>query len=167
MRFLLNVEIVSVFLMLGLSLIIITPYNIKAQQSNNSIDPNQIMKDFKDGKDVIQTDLETNSGQLLNVIKAQLNFSSIDSHLSLASQYFAQGKPSEGLSELQNANHEWQNTSMIVVNTGDEISSIAKNNSLSITNSTRVILEHLGKIFVDMGAKAEDLRIKLASETLP
>lgn len=166
MGFLLNVEIVLVFLMLGLSLVMLNPYSIQAQQSNYSKDPKQIMKDFKDGKDVIQADLDTNFDQLLNVIEARLNFSSIDSHLSLASQYFAQGKPSEGLSELQNANHEWQNSSMVVVNTGDEISSIAKNNSLSITNSTRVILEHLGKIFVNMGAKAEDLRIKLASETL-
>ena len=52
---------------------------------------------------------------------------------------------------------------MAIVNAGHEISSFATNNSSSITNNTRVILDHLGKIFVDMGAKAEDLRIKLAS----
>ena len=163
MRFLLIVELVLVFLMLGLSLIILTPENVKAQQSNNSKDPDQLKKEFKEGMDTIQNNLGTDFGELLNVIKAQLNFSSVDSHLSLASQYFAQGKPSEVISELENANHEWQNTSMTIINTGDEISSIAKNNSSTITNSTRVILDHLGKILIDLGAKAENLRIKLAS----
>lgn len=163
MRFLLIVELVLVFLMLGLSLIILSPENVNAQQSNNSKDPDQLKKEFKEGMDAIQNNLETHFSELLNVIKAQLNFSSVDSRLSLASQYFAQGKPSEVISELENANHEWQNTSMTIINTGDEISSIAKNNSYTITNSTRVILDHLGKILIDMGAKAENLRIKLAS----
>jgi hypothetical protein len=163
MRFLLIVELVLVFLMLGLSLIILSPENVNAQQSNNSKDPDQLKKEFKEGMDAIQNNLETDFSELLNVIKAQLNFSSVDSRLSLASQYFAQGKPSEVISELENANHEWQNTSMTIINTGDEISSIAKNNSYTITNSTRVILDHLGKILIDMGAKAENLRIKLAS----
>ena len=163
MRFLLIVELVLVFLMLGLSLIILSPENVNAQQSNNSKDPDQLKKEFKEGMDAIQNNLGTDFSELLNVIKAQLNFSSVDSRLSLASQYFAQGKPSEVISELENANHEWQNTSMTIINTGDEISSIAKNNSYTITNSTRVILDHLGKILIDMGAKAENLRIKLAS----
>lgn len=160
MRVVLSIELV---LVVGLSIILVYPEYVKAQQLNNSKDPNQLMKDFKGGKDAIQNDLDTNLGQLLNVIRVQLNFNSVDSHLSLASQYFAEGKESEGLSELQKANHEWQNTSMAVVNMGDEISSIAKNNQSALANSTRVILDHLGKIFVDMGAKAEDLRIKLAS----
>ena len=163
MRFLLIVELVLVFLMLGLSLIILSPENVNAQQSNNSKDPDQLKKEFKEGMDAIQNNLGTDFSELLNVIKAQLNFSSVDSRLSLASQYFAQGKPSEVISELENANHEWQNTSMTIINTGDEISSIAKNNSYTITNSTRVILDHLGKILIDMGAKAENLRINLAS----
>ena len=56
---------------------------------------------------------------------------------------------------------------MAIINAGDEISSFATSNSLSITNNSRVILDHLGKIFMDMGAKAGDLRIKLAtSESL-
>jgi len=147
----------------GLSILLVYPEYVKAQQLNNSKDPDELMKAFKEGKDTIQNDLDTNLGQLLNVIRVQLNFNSVDSHLSLASQYFEEGKQSEGLSELQKANHEWQNTSMTVVNTGDEISSITKNNSSALANSTRVILDHLGKIFVDMGVKAEDLRIKLAS----
>lgn len=161
-RFLFNGKI-FVFMSLSLLLIILTPEDVKAQQSNISKDPSQLIKEFTEGKDVLQNHLETDYGQLLNIIKTQLNFDNVDSHLSLASQYFAQGKPSQGQSELQKANHEWQNTSMAIVNTGDEISSFATNNSLSITNNSRVILDHLGKIFMDMGAKAEDLRIKLAS----
>ncbi|MGA8844220.1 MAG: hypothetical protein WB511_11610, partial [Nitrososphaeraceae archaeon] len=77
MRFLLIVELVLVFLMLGLSLIILTPENVKAQQSNNSKDPDQLKKEFKEGMDTIQNNLGTDFGELLNVIKAQLNFSSV------------------------------------------------------------------------------------------
>jgi len=152
MRIVLSIGLV---LVMGLSILLVYPGYVKAQQLNNSKDPNQLMKDFKEGKDALQNDLDTNLGQLLNVIRVQLNFNSVDSHLSLASQYFAQGKEPEGISELQKANHEWQNTSMTIVNTGDEISSIAKNNQSVLANSTRVILDHLGKIFVDMGVKAE------------
>ena len=114
-------------------------------------------------KDTLQNELVTKFGQLLNVIKAQVNFSSVDSDLSLASQYFAQGKISEGQKELQDANRQWQNTTVNIVKTGNEISSVAENNSLLLTNSTRVILDHLGNILVEMGAQAENLRIKLAS----
>ena len=160
MRIVLSIGLV---LVVSLSILLVYPEYVKAQQLNNSKDPNQLMKDFKEGKDALQNDLDTNLGQLLNVIRVQLNFNSVDSHLSLASQYFAQGKEPEGISELQKANHGWQNTSMAIANMGVEISSIAKNNQSVLANSTRVILDHLGKIFVDMGAKAEDLRIKLAS----
>jgi hypothetical protein len=112
MRFLFNKKI-FVFMSLSLLLIILTPEDVKAQQSNISKDPSQLIKEFTEGKNVLQNDLETDYGQLLNIIKSQLNFDSVDSHLSLASQYFAQGNPSQGHSELQKANHEWQNTSML------------------------------------------------------
>ena len=62
MRFLLIVELVLVFLMLGLSLIILTPENVKAQQSNNSKDPDQLKKEFKEGMDTIQNNLGTDFG---------------------------------------------------------------------------------------------------------
>jgi hypothetical protein len=163
MKFLLGIILGLVFLILGLSSIVLNQDYVKAQQANDLKDPNQLIKEFKDGKDTLQNELVTNFDQLLNVIKAQLNFDSVDSTLSLASQYFAQGKISEGQMQLQQANVQWQNTTKNIVNTGNEISSIAKNDSLSLTNSTREIMDHLGKIFVDMGAKAENLRIKLAS----
>jgi hypothetical protein len=163
MGLLLGIVLALVFLILSLSLTIISPDYVKAQQLDNSIDPNQRIKEFTDGKDTLQNDLATKFGNLLNVIKAQVNFSSVDSSLSLASQYFAQGKLSEGQLELQEASRQWQNTTINIINTGNEISSVAKSNSLSLTNSTRVILDHLGKILVEMGEKAENLRIKLAS----
>ena len=163
MGLLLGIVVALVFLTFGLSLGVLYPDDVKAQQLNNLKDPEQIIKEFKDGKDTLQNDLVTKFGQLLNVIKAQVNFSSVDSSLSLASQYFAQGKIPEGQNELQDANRQWQDTTVNIIKTGDEISSVAKNNSSSITNSTRVILDHLGKILVEMGAQAENLRIKLAS----
>jgi len=163
MKFLLGIILALVFLILGLSSTILNQDYVKAQQANDLKDPNQLIKEFKDGKDTLQNELVTNFDQLLNVIKTQLNFNSVDSTLSLASQYFAQGEISEGQLQLQQANLQWQNTTKNIVKTGDEISSIAKNNSLIMTNSTRAIMDHLGKIFVDMGAKAENLRIKLAS----
>ena len=101
MGLLLGIVLALVFLILSLSLTIISPDYAKAQQLDNSIDPNQRIKDFKDGKDTLQNDLATKFGNLLNVIKAQVNFSSVDSSLSLASQYFAQGKLSEGQLECK------------------------------------------------------------------
>ena len=114
MRFHFNGKI-FVFMNLSLLLIILTWEDVKAQQSEVSKDPSQLINEFAEGKDVLQNDLETNYGQLLNIIKTQLNFENVDSHLSLDWQYSAQGKPSQGQSELQKANHECQNTNMTII----------------------------------------------------
>src|SRR5262245_51425439 len=107
MRLVLGIVLALAFLTFGLSLGVLYADDVKAQQLNNLKDPEQIIKEFKDGKDTLQNDLVSKFGQLLNVIKVQLNFSSVDSSLSLASQYFAQGKIPEGQNELQHANRQW------------------------------------------------------------
>ncbi|HEY6587959.1 MAG TPA: hypothetical protein VIY98_06675, partial [Nitrososphaeraceae archaeon] len=90
-------------IVLSLSISIIHFENAKAQ-TISSTDPKKLLKEFKTGKDAIQNDIQTNFNQLINEVKSQLNFSSVDSHLSLASQNFINGRISEGLTELKSAN---------------------------------------------------------------
>jgi hypothetical protein len=130
-------------------------------QSNTSIDPKQIIRDFKTVKDTIQNEIQIDFDQLISKIKTQLDFNSVESHLSSASQHFINGKVSEGLSELEKANKEWQNSSMIIMNEGNEFVSIAKNNSTLMADTTREILDHLGKILIDLGTKLENSRVQL------
>ena len=114
-------------------------------QSNTSTDPKQLLRDFEEAKENIQNKIQVNFEQLINAIETQLDLNSVDSYLSLASQYFINGKVSEGISELEKANKELKNSSMTIMNAGDELVSISKNNSTLMAQGTKEILEHFGK----------------------
>ncbi|MGZ5500476.1 MAG: hypothetical protein ACXWEW_04940, partial [Nitrososphaeraceae archaeon] len=79
-------------------------------QSNTSTDPKQLLRDFETAKETIQNKIQINFDQLINEIKIQLDFNSLDSYLSQASQDFINGKVSEGISELEKANRELKNS---------------------------------------------------------
>ena len=147
---------------LSLSISIIHFENAKAQ-TISSTDPKKLLKEFKTGKDAIQNDIQINFNQLINEVKSQLNFSSVDSHLSLASQNFINGRISEGLSELKSANEEWKNSSMTIIKIGSDFISIAKNNSTSMNDSTKEILNNFGNVLINVGKKIESLRIQLSN----
>ena len=152
-----------VLIVLSLSVSIMHFENSKAQTISSSTDPKELLKEFKTGKDIIQKDIQINFNQLINEVKSQLNFSSVDSHLSLASQYFVNGRISEGLSELKSANEEWKNSSMTIIKIGSDFISIAKNNSTSMNDSTEEILDNFGNILINIGKKIENLRIQLSN----
>ena len=154
-------SILVVLIVLSLSISIIHFENTKAQ-TVSSTDPNELFKEFKTGKDAIQKDIQINFNQLINEVKSQLNFSSVDSHLSLASQNFINGKIPEGLSELESANEEWKNSSMTIIKIGSDFISIAENNSTSMDDSTKEILDNFGNILINVGKKIENLRIQLS-----
>ena len=151
-----------VLVILSLSISIIHFENAKAQ-TISSTDPKKLLKEFKTGKDAIQDDIQINFNQLINEVKSQLNFSSVDSHLSLASQNFINGRISEGLSELKSANEEWKNSSMSIIKIGSDFISIAENNSTSMNDSTKEILDNFGNILINVGKKIENLRIQLSN----
>jgi hypothetical protein len=133
---------------------------ILAQQENVN-DPTQLREDYKKGKDSIQNDIKLEFDQLLSVIENELNFKSIDSHLSLASLYNTQGKLAEAKSELQKADEAWHNSTLTAMNVGNQFISVATDNSTLLTNSERVILDHFGNIIVKLGTEIENLRIQL------
>ena len=151
-----------VLVILNLSISIIHFENAKAQ-TISSTDPKKLLKEFKTGKDTIQNDIQINFNQLINEVKSQLNFSSVDSHLSLASQNFINGRISEGLSELKSANEEWKNSSMTIIRIGSDFISLAKNNTISTNDSTKEILDNFGNILINIGKKIENLRIQLSN----
>ena len=152
-----------VLTVLSLSVSIIHFENAKAQ-TISSTDPKELLKEFKTGKATIQKDIQINFNQLINEVKSQLNFSSVDSHLSLASQNFINGRISEGLAELKSANEEWKNSSMTIIKIGSDFISMAKNNSTtSMNDSTREILDNFGNILINVGKKIENLRIQLSN----
>ena len=130
-------------------------------QSNNSTDPKQLLRDFQTAKETIKNKIQINFGQLINEIETQLDFNSVDSYLSQASQYFINGKVSEGISELEKANRELKNSSMTIMNAGDEFVSFSKDNSTFMADGTKEILGHFGKILKDLGTKVNNSMIQL------
>jgi peptidoglycan hydrolase CwlO-like protein len=135
--------------------------NLVNAQPNTSTDPQQLLRDFKTAKDTIQNKIQVNFKQLLNVIETQLDFNSVDSYLSQASQYFINGNVSEGILELKKANMELKNSSMTIMNAGDEFVSISKDNSTLMANGTKEILEHFGTVLKDLGTKVDNSMIHL------
>jgi hypothetical protein len=67
----------------------------------------------------------------------------------------------EGISELEKTNRELKNSSMTIMNAGNEFILISKDNSTLMADGTKEILEHLGKILKDLGTKVEDTMIQL------
>ena len=130
-------------------------------QSNTSTDPKQLLRDFEEAKENIQNKIQVNFEQLINAIETQLDLNSVDSYLSQASQYFINGKVSEGISELEKANRELKNSSMTIMNAGDELVSISKNNSTLMAQGTKEILEHFGNILKDLGTNVDNSMIQL------
>ena len=130
-------------------------------QPNTSTDIKQLLRDFETAKETIQNKIQINFEQLINEIEIQLDFNTVDSYLSLASQYIINGRESEALSELEKANRELKNSSMTIMNAGDEFISISKDNSTLMAHGTKEILEHFGKILKDLGTKVEDTMIQL------
>lgn len=135
--------------------------NLVNAQPNTSTDPQQLLRDFKTAKDTIQNKIQVNFEQLLNVIETQLDFNSFDSYLTQASQYFINGKVSEGILELKKANMELKNSSMTIMNAGNEFVSISKDNSTFMADGTKEILGHFGKILKDLGTKVNNSMIQL------
>lgn len=135
--------------------------NLVNAQPNTSTDPQQLLRDFKTAKDTIQNNIQVNFEQLLNVIETQLDFNSVDSYLTQASQYFINGKVSEGILELKKANMELKNSSITIMNAGNEFVSISKDNSTLMANGTKEILEHFGTVLKDLGTKVDNSMIQL------
>jgi hypothetical protein len=135
--------------------------NLVNAPSNTSTDPKQLLRDFETAKETVQNKIQINFEQLINEIKTQLDFNSVDSYLSLASQYFINGKVSEGILELEKANRELKNSSLTIMNAGDEFISISKDNSTFMADGTKEILEHFGKILKDLGTKVDNSMIQL------
>ena len=153
--------IILVSLVLSVVTISSMELNLVNAQPNTSTDPQQLLRDFETTKDTIQNKIQVNFEQLLNVIEKQLDFNSVDSYLSQASQYFINGKVSEGILELEKANMELRNSSMTIMNAGDEFVSISKDNSTLMADGTKEILEHFGKIIKDLGSKVDNSMIHL------
>jgi hypothetical protein len=135
--------------------------NLINAQPNTSTDPKQLLRDFETAKETIQNKIQINFEQLINAIETQLDFNSVDSYLSQASQYFINGKVSEGISELEKANRELKNSSMTIMNAGDEFVSISKNNSTLMANGTKEILEHFGTVLKDLATNVDNSMIHL------
>ena len=135
--------------------------NLVNAQPNTSTDPQQLLRDFKTAKDTIQNKIQVNFEQLLNVIETQLDFNSVDSYLTQASQYFINGKVSEGILELKKANMELKNSSITIMNAGNEFVSISKENSTLMAKGTKEILEHFGTVLKDLGTKVDNSMIHL------
>ena len=158
MKLFINYTVVLLLIMFAISYLHMP---VILAQTENTKDPAQMREDFKKGLESIHNDIKIEFDQLLAEIENETDLRSIESHLSLASLHNVHGQTTEAISELQKADAAWQNSSQTSMNIGNKFISVAGDNSTSLTNGERVILDHFGKVILKLGSEIESLRIKL------
>jgi hypothetical protein len=88
-------------------------------------------------------------------------FNEIQSQLSLGYQFTFVGNTSGAISHVKMAEDALEKTIASVFRTGEEVTRLSQNNSLTLDNSTRQILSALGSGLADLGSEIRDQRSSL------
>jgi hypothetical protein len=88
----------------------------------------------------IQSELVSQGDKLNNQLASTFGFNEIQSQLSLGYQFAFAGNTSGAISHVEMADEALQKTIASVFRTGEEVTRISQNNSLTLDNGTRQIL---------------------------
>ena len=117
--------------------------------------PQQLILNLIEKERQLQNDFQNSFNQTLKVFTNQLNFDSINASLTSGIQYVKKGEITLSITKMQEANDKWMKSSKDILNVGDELSKISKNNSLELSNHTKFILNYLGEEFIKLGKSSE------------
>jgi hypothetical protein len=104
----------------------------------------------------IQSELVSQGDNLNNQLASTFGFNEIQSQLSLGYQFAFAGNTSGAISHVEMADEALQKTIASVFRTGEEVTRISQNNSLTLDNGTRQILSAVGSSLTDLGSQIRD-----------
>jgi hypothetical protein len=88
-------------------------------------------------------------------------FNEIQFQLSFGYQFAFAGNTSGAISHVKMADEALEKTIASVFCTGEEVTTLSQNNSLTLDNSTRQILSAVGSGLTDLGSEIRDQRSNL------
>jgi hypothetical protein len=109
----------------------------------------------------IQNELASQGDKLNNQLVNTFGFNEIQSQLSLGYQFAFAGNTSGPISHIEMADEALEKTIASVFRTGEEVTTLSQNDSLTLDNSTRQILSAVGSGLTDLGSEIRDQRSSL------
>jgi hypothetical protein len=119
-------------------------------------DPGEISAMMTQASEDIQSELVSQGDKLNNQLASTFGFNEIQSQLSLGYQFAFAGNTSGAISHVEMADEALQKTIASVFRTGEEVTRISQNNSLTHDNGTRQILSAVGSSLTDLGSQMRD-----------
>ena len=117
--------------------------------------PQQLILNLIAKEKQLRNDFQSSFNQTSKVFAKQLNFDSINASLIASIQDVKKGEITSSITKMQEANDKWMKSSKDILNVGNELSIVSKNNSLELSNHTKFILNYLGEEFTKLGKSSE------------
>jgi hypothetical protein len=134
----------------------------KASPPDNATqNPGEFSAMMTQASEEIQNELASQGDKLRDQLANTFGFNEIQSQLSLGYQFSFAGDISGAISQVEMADSALEDTISSLFRTGQELTSISKNNSLTLDNDTRKILTAVGSGLTDLGAEIREQRTSL------
>jgi hypothetical protein len=134
----------------------------KASPTDNATqNPGEFSAMMTQASEEIQNELASQGDKLRDQLANTFGFNEIQSQLSLGYQFSFAGDISGAISQVEMADSALEDTISSLFRTGQELTSISKNNSLKLDNDTRKILTAVGSGLTDLGAEIREQRTSL------
>jgi hypothetical protein len=167
LQFIEGTEGMSFFLMVAIGLLLTSIGTIGVSNASTSTndatvqDPREISAMMTQASEDIQNELTSQGDKLKNQLVNTFGFNEIQSQLSLGYQFAFAGNTSGAISHVEMADEALENTIASVFQSGEEVTKLSQNNSLSLDNNTRQILSAVGSSLTDLGREIRDQRTSL------
>jgi hypothetical protein len=167
LQFIEGTEGMPFFLMVAIGLLLTSIGTIGVANASTSTndatvqDPREISAMMTQASEDIQNELTSQGDKLKNQLVNTFGFNEIQSQLSLGYQFAFAGNTSGAISHVEMADEALENTIASVFQSGEEVTKLSQNNSLSLDNNTRQILSAVGSSLTDLGREIRDQRTSL------
>ena len=124
-------------------------------------DPGELGDMMTQAGEEIRNDLASQGLIMREHLTNILGFNEIQSQLSLGYQFSFAGNTSEAVSQARRADNALEGTILSTFRTGQELTSLSQNRSLTLDNDTRQILMAVGNGLTDLGTQIREQRTSL------
>jgi hypothetical protein len=124
--------------------------------------PEQSSKQITQAKEDINNEVMKQGEIITNEIKEQFGFESIQSNLTQAYQNSFSGELNSTMIPLQTAESALEDSIISLLRSGQQLISVSNNQSLTLDNSTRNILNTFGETMSNLSVSTNQIQSQLA-----
>jgi cell division protein YceG involved in septum cleavage len=139
--------------------------NIFASSSDtNTNDSQQLNVKITQAREEIENELRNQGQIIINSISDQFGFDNVQSNLSLAYQSSSAGDAQPTLDQLETADSALEKSIVSLLRSGQELSSVSKNQSVVLDNNTRSIMNEFGQSISNLSTSADKIHSQISSD---